>query len=47
MKLTKKKLEAEIWTKRAKIGQEISFSCHFLKFSLLVFPENAYNDSLQ
>ena len=38
---------AQIWAKDAKIGLELSFLFHFLRFGSLVFLEIAYNDCLQ
>ena len=36
-KTHQKKFGTQIWAKQAKIGPEISFFCHFLKFGSLVF----------
>ena len=40
-------LVARIWAKWAKIRNETSFFCHFLKCVFLVFFEFTYSDSLQ
>ena len=42
-----KKLTAWTWAKWTKIVPDSKFFCQFLKFGSLVFPEIAYNDSLQ
>ena len=42
----KKGLEVQICARIAKIGLEISFFCHFLKFGLSVFLEIVQDDVL-
>ena len=46
VKLTEKVLGAQNWAKQAKTACNQVF-CHFHQFSLLIFLEIAYNDSLQ
>ena len=46
-KIHEKVFGAQLWAKGAKLRSKTRFFCHFLQFSLLVYLEIAYNDSLQ
>ena len=46
-KTDEKSLEAQTWATQAKIGAEISFLVHFLRFGLLVFFDIAQDCSLE
>ena len=46
-KTDEKSLEAQTWATQAKIGAEISFLGHFLRFGLLVFFDIAQDCSLE